>query len=213
MFAPETLLAFFLVTATTSIVPGVSMLFVTGQAVSHGPRAGWTALAGMQLGYFVWWLVAALGLGALAQTYSFAFRLLAFGGAAYLAWMGVQAVMKSARVEAAPEAPGEPVAPPARNGLRDGMAIAIGNPKSLIYMVAIIPPFIDPALSVVPQIALLALVALVADLLVGAAYIQAGSWLARAMTAPAQQRKLGLGIGFTYIVIAALLVWEIMAWQ
>ena len=66
MVDPERLYAFALMTAATSFVPGVSMLFVMGQTMRRGWRSGAAALAGMQIGYIGWWLLAALGLGTLA---------------------------------------------------------------------------------------------------------------------------------------------------
>ena len=68
MIDPERLAAFALMTGATSLVPGVSMLFVMGQAIRSGWRAGAVALMGMQLGYIAWWVLAGLGLGTLAAT-------------------------------------------------------------------------------------------------------------------------------------------------
>ena len=80
MIDAEKLAAFALVTATTSLVPGQSMMFVMGQAIWRGVRSGWAALLGMQIGYLVWWVLLALGLGTLAAAYPLAFRVLAFAG-------------------------------------------------------------------------------------------------------------------------------------
>ena len=95
MIDAEKLAAFALVTATTSLVPGQSMLFVMGQAVWRGARSGWAALLGMQIGYLVWWVLVALGLGTLAAAYPLAFRVLAFAGIGYLAWLGITAIRHS----------------------------------------------------------------------------------------------------------------------
>lgn len=207
MIDAEKLAAFALVTATTSLVPGQSMLFVMGQAVWRGVRSGWAALLGMQVGYIVWWVVAALGLGTLAAAYPLAFRMLAFTGIAYLAWLGLQAIRHSFHPdEGKPEAARQP----SRHAFRDGILIAIGNPKSLIYMVAIIPPFIDPGLSVPPQIAILAVLALAIDLPIGALYILAGQRLARAMERAATRRWIDRSIGALFLLIAALILAELL---
>ena len=203
MFDPERLIAFAWVTALTSIVPGPSMMFVMGQAIWRGPRAGWAALMGMQIGYIVWWIAAALGLGTLANAYPLAFRLLAVAGIVYLAWIGVKAIHHSFHT-----GEGDPAAPakePSRHAFRDGIAVAIGNPKSLIYMVAIIPPFVDPEGSKGWQITVLALIALVLDLLIGWLYIGAGKQLARMMERSATRRWIDRGIGIVFILIAALI--------
>lgn len=200
MFDAERLLAFALVTAATSIVPGPSMMFVMGQAIWRGPRSGWTALVGMQIGYIIWWIAAAFGLGTLAQAYPLAFRLLALFGIAYVAWLGVKAIWHSFHADDADNA--EPSRKPSSHAFRDGIAVAIGNPKSLVYMVAVIPPFVDPELPVGWQIVTLALIALVLDMIVGSLYIFAGKRLAGAMEKTATRRWIDRAIGCVFILIA-----------
>lgn len=207
MIDAEKLAAFALVTATTSLVPGQSMLFVMGQAIWRGARSGWAALLGMQIGYIAWWLLAALGLGTLAAAYPLAFRLLALAGAAYLAWLGINAIRHSFHPE---EDGAEPARQPSRHAFRDGIAVAIGNPKSLIYMVAIIPPFVDAQAAVPPQIVVLALVAMAADLLIGALYIGMGQQLARFMERGATRKWVDRGIGLAFLAIAALVLVELL---
>lgn len=200
MFDLERLLAFALITATTSIVPGPSMMFVVGQAIWRGARSGWAALLGMQLGYILWWLAAAFGLGTLASAYPLAFRLLAIAGVIYLAWLGIKAIRHSFRT--GEDGGAQPVRKPSSHAFRDGIAVAIGNPKSLVYMVAIIPPFVDPGRPVGWQIVTLALIALVLDVIVGWAYIAAGKRLAKAMERAATRRWIDRGIGIVFLLIA-----------
>ncbi|MBX7540375.1 LysE family translocator [Qipengyuania sphaerica] len=211
MFDPERLLAFALVTATTSIVPGPSMMFVMGQAIWRGARSGWAALLGMQIGYIVWWVAAALGLGTLAKAYPLAFRLLAIAGVLYLAWLGVKAIRHS--FHAGEDENAAPARKPSSNAFRDGIAVAIGNPKSLVYMVAIIPPFVDPGRPVGWQIVVLAVIALVADLLIGWLYIATGKRLAKAMERAATRRWIDRGIGIVFILIALLIAVDLYGTQ
>ena len=198
MIDAEKLLAFTLVTATTSLVPGQSMLFVLGQTIWRGARSGWAALLGMQIGYIMWWMLAAFGLGTLSATYPLAFRVLAFGGIAYLAWLGIRAIRHSFH---AGEEALEPVRQPSRHAFRDGIFIAIGNPKSLIYMVAIIPPFVDQQAPVGPQIVILAALAL---------YIGAGQRLARFMERAGSRRWIDRAIGLVFLLISALILAELL---
>lgn len=205
MIDAEKLVAFALVTATTSLVPGQSMMFVMGQAIWRGARSGWAALLGMQIGYIVWWILAALGLGTLANAYPLAFRILAFAGIAYLAWLGVQAILHSFHPE---QDRAKPQGRVSQHAFRDGIFIAIGNPKSLIYMLAIIPPFINPEASIAPQVAILAALALIIDLPIGALYIVAGQRLARLMERAATRRWIDRAIGTLFLLIAALVLAE-----
>ena len=199
MIDAERLAAFMLVTGVTSLVPGPSMLFVLSQSIWRGARSGAAALAGLQLGYVVWWVLAALGLGTLAAAFPLAFRLLAVGGALYLAWLGVQALRHAG--EAAEDGP-EPARELSHRAFRDGILVAIGNPKSLIYIVALLPPFVDARSAVVPQLVVLALVAMAIDVALGVLYIAVGSRIAAAMGRPRTRLWLDRGVGLAFIAIA-----------
>ncbi|MCW1429832.1 LysE family translocator [Novosphingobium sp. JCM 18896] len=200
MLDPARLAAFTLVTGATSLVPGPQMLFVMTQAAWRGPRAGMGALAGLQIGNLCWFVMAGLGLGALATASRHAFTALAVVGALYLAWLGVQAIRDAGK--------GGPVeaAPPRRArsaSLRDSLAIALSNPKSLVYVLALLPPFVDPRQPVAPQLAVLAAIAVTCDFLIGSVYVAAGSKLAAAMQRPALRARLEWGVGAVFLLIAA----------
>jgi homoserine/homoserine lactone efflux protein len=198
MIDAEKLAAFALVSGLTSLVPGPSMLFVLGQAMWRGTRSGVAALAGVQLGYIGWWILAALGLGTLAAAFPLAFRALAVGGALYLGWLGTRALLHAG---AGAEEDGEPARKPSLHAFRDGVFVAMSNPKALVYIVALLPPFVDPHRPVVPQLALLAAVAFAIDIAFGAIYIVAGSRLSAAMARPQTRRWLDRAVGAIFIVI------------
>lgn len=200
MLDPERLAVFALMTAVTSLVPGVSMLFAMGEAVRRGWRSGAAALAGMQLGYVGWWLLAGLGLGTVATAFPTAFKGLAIAGGLYLAWLGLQAI-RHAHTPAT-NGQSEPNTR-SRHAFTSGVLVALGNPKSLIYMVALIPPFVGARAPVGPQLALLAAIALVIDVAVGALYIGAGQGLTGAMSRPAARTSINRVIGVAYLFIAA----------
>ncbi|HEY7808463.1 MAG TPA: LysE family translocator [Croceibacterium sp.] len=206
MIDPAKLAAFALVSGMTSLVPGPSMLFVMGQAMWRGTRSGAAALAGVQLGYIFWWVLAALGLGTLAAAVPLAFRLLAIAGAAYLGWLGAQALSHAG---AATENGGTPARQPSAHPFRDGVFVAMSNPKALVYIVALLPPFVDPKSPVVPQLALLGAVALAIDIALGALYIGAGSRLSAAMTRAHTRRWLDRGVGAIFIAIALAILVEL----
>lgn len=206
MIDPEKLATFALVSAAASLVPGPSMLFVMGQSVWRGGRSGALALAGIQFGYVWWWVLAALGLGTLALTFPVALHLLAFGGACYLIWLGIGALRSAGVSHEAPKGSARPSA----HAFRDGCLVAISNPKSLIYMVALLPPFVDANRPIVPQLVMLALVAMAIDVALGIAYILAGHGLARAMTSGATRRWLDRGVGATFLIIAAAILADLI---
>lgn len=176
------------------------MLFVMAQAIRGGAASGAAALAGLQLGYLIWWLLAALGLGTLAAAFPLAFRLLAVAGAVYLGWLGLRALRGS---DEPVGGDGDAISrKPSAYALRDGMVVALSNPKSLIYIVALLPPFVDQNAAVLPQLIVLWLLAMTIDIALGTLYIVAGQRLARAMTSADVRPWVDRIVGAIFVAIA-----------
>lgn len=202
MIAPEKLAAFALMSGAASLVPGPSMLFVMGQAIWRSSRSGAAALAGIQFGYIWWWVLAALGLGALATSFPAAFRLLALAGVLYLGWLGVSALRHAGKAESGTVRTGKP----SSHAFRDGVLVAMSNPKSLIYIVALLPPFVDVERPIVPQLALLAAIAMTIDVALGSVYIVTGNRLARAITRAGTRLWVDRAVGAIFLVIAVAIL-------
>ena len=198
MISPEKLAGFALMSGAASLIPGPSMLFVMGESIWRSSRSGAAALGGVQFGYVWWWVLAALGLGTLAAAFPIAFRLLAVGGAVYLAWLGANAVRHAGASGGAPARARKPSA----HAFRDGIFVAMSNPKSLIYIVALVPPFIDPRSAVVPQLVMLAIVSIAIDVSLGAVYILAGNRLAKAMSRTVTRVWIDRSVGAIFLAIA-----------
>ncbi len=200
MIDPAKLAAFAFVTGLVSLTPGPQMVFVMTQAAWRGPRAGAAALAGLQLGNATWFVMAGLGLGALALAWPAAFTVLTGAGALYLAWLGFNA-WRQAGADRPEDAPGT-----SRHALRDSLAVSLSNPKSLVYVLALLPPFIDARLPVAPQLALLAAIAIALDLAVGVIYVLAGGGLSAAMNRPGVRLWFERAIGAVFLVLAAAIL-------
>ena len=201
MIDPAKLAAFAVVTGLVSLVPGQQMVFVMTQAAWRGPRAGAAALAGLQLGNAMWFVMAGLGLGTLALAWPGAFTALTAAGALYLAWLGWQA-WRHAGTQPSGEAPRRS----SGHALRDSLAVSLSNPKSLVYVLALLPPFVVPKLQVAPQLALLAAVAIALDLVVGAVYVAAGGSLSAAMSRPMVGLWLRRAIGTMFLALAVAIL-------
>jgi threonine/homoserine/homoserine lactone efflux protein len=124
---------------------------------------------------------------------------LAIGGALYLAWLGTQALRHAGRTL---EDGHKAARKPTHYAFRDGIFVAIGNPKSLVYIVALLPPFVDAQDPVWPQLLVLGILAIAIDIFLGTIYILAGSRLAAFMERPATRRRLDLAVGTIFILIA-----------
>lgn len=207
MIDPAKLAAFAVVTGMVSLMPGPQMVFVMTQAAWRGPKAGAAALAGLQLGNATWFVLAGLGLGTLAAASPAAFTALTVAGALYLAWLGVQALRHANGSYEDDELP------PRRattHALRDTLMVSLSNPKSLVYVLALLPPFVDARLPVAPQLALLAAIAITLDVAVGCVYVLAGGGLSAAMRRPAVRLWLERSVGTIFVVLAALILFDLV---
>ena len=90
--------------------------------------------------------------------------------------------------------------------MRASLVIALSNPKSLVYVVALLPPFVDPRQAVAPQLAALAAIAVGCDVVIGLAYVAAGGWLAAAMQRPDLRARLDRVVGVIFLAIAAAVI-------
>ncbi|MFI6576915.1 LysE family translocator [Nocardiopsis sp. NPDC050513] len=199
-----TLLAFSLASALLVVVPGPSVLFVVGRAIAHGRGVAVLSVLGNALGGLVLVLTVAFGVGALVTAFAPLFTAVKLAGAAYLVYLGVQAIRhrKAASDALAGSAAGR--LSHARS-LWDGFVVGATNPKTLVFFVAALPQFADPALGpVAPQIALFGavflLTAIVSDMCYGLLAGTVRGWFA---ARPRRMEVTGVVSGALMIGIGA----------
>lgn len=174
------LLAFSAIALVVIAVPGPSVLFIASRAVSLGRAAALATVVGNSVGEFGQVLVVALGLGQLLERSAPAFTAIKLFGAAYLCYLGVVAWRKRPSVAAALSVPG---APSSRwRIVGQGLVVGATNPKSMVFMAAVLPEFVDRTLGhVAIQLLVLGLVwvgiALISDSAWGLAAGAARGWL------------------------------------
>jgi threonine/homoserine/homoserine lactone efflux protein len=152
--------AFVAASVVLAVTPGPVVLYVVARTVSQGRMAGFASVAGGALGNLFNAIGAALGLAALFAVSSLAFTVVKWAGAAYLVWMGIQALKrKPAKSDAA--TPFE--APRLSRIFRDGFLVALLNPKTTIFFAAFLPQFLHPGSGPLESVMLGALFVLVAS--------------------------------------------------
>src|SRR6266705_1203021 len=182
MISSDRVLGFALTSLVIIVVPGPGVLFVVGRALSHGRRTALATACGHATGNYVVAAAVSVGLGEILQRSATAFVVVKVAGAAYLAWLGIQAIRHRKSLADAFAAVAEP-----REGwraLRDGVVVGITNPKSSILFGAVLPQFVNRAAGDVPgQMLLLALVSVligaVSDCGYGYAASSVRNWFAR----------------------------------
>jgi threonine/homoserine/homoserine lactone efflux protein len=152
--------AFVAASIVLAVTPGPVVLYVVARTVSQGRMAGLASVAGGALGNLFNAVGAALGLAALFAVSSLAFTVVKWAGAAYLVWMGIQALKrKPAQAGVATDFE----APRMSRIFRDGFLVALLNPKTTIFFAAFLPQFLHPGSGPLESVALGALFVLVAS--------------------------------------------------
>ena len=168
MFSGDRLLAFGLTAFVVIVIPGPSVLFVVGRALACGRRVAVLTVIGNALGEYVQVIAVAIGVGALAEQSVAAFTVLKLAGGAYLIYLGVRTFRERRSLAAALAAPA-----PHRSDRRaflEGWFVGASNPKTIVFLAAILPQFVSRSAGDVPvQILLLgavfATIAVVSDTL------------------------------------------------
>lgn len=172
------LLAFSLAAFALIAVPGPSVLFTVGRALALGRMAGVATVAGNTLGVYVQVMAVAFGIGALVERSVIVFTIIKLGGAAYLIFLGMQAIRHRRRLA-------EALATRMENKsvarvMADGFVVGIGNPKAIVFFAAVLPQFVDRQAGHVPQQLLL-----LGAVFAGIALLSDGAWALAAGTARA----------------------------
>ena len=137
-FEPGLLVGFIFAGLILNITPGADLIFISASGLAEGLRIGMAATLGVNLGIVVHVLAAAAGVSALLLAHPAVYDAIRIGGAAYLAWMALQAWRSdsaSGRGRAAPFA---------AQALRRGFVTNLLNPKTALFIFAFLPQFIDP---------------------------------------------------------------------
>jgi threonine/homoserine/homoserine lactone efflux protein len=176
-------LAFALLSVVVIVVPGPSVLFTVGRALTVGRREALLTVAGNAIGAYLQAVAVAIGIGVLVERSVVVFTVIKLVGAAYLIFLGVQAIRHRHKVTEA-LAKGIPTVRPSHHALRDGLVVGVTNPKVIVFFVVALPQFTDPAAGPVPlqMLALGALfpaIALVLDSMWALLASTARTWFAR----------------------------------
>ena len=199
----ETWLAFFVACWVISLSPGAGAVASMSAGLRYGFLRGYWNALGLQLALLMQIAVVAAGLGAVLATSELAFNLIKWFGVAYLVYLGWKQWVAAPGEIAAGE--GErPLGRPLTLVLR-GFLVNASNPKAIVFMLAVLPQFLDPQRPLLAQYLLLALTMISVDLLVMAGYTGLAARALRALREPHQQRLLNRTFGALFIVAAGLL--------
>jgi homoserine/homoserine lactone efflux protein len=197
-----TWLTFFLACWAISLSPGPGAIAAMSAGLNQGFRRGYFVVFGIVLGICTQVAIVAAGLGAVLAASDTAFTVLKFAGAAYLVWLGIAQWRASDRPLVA--AAGVPVLTRRQLVLR-GWGISATNPKGTVFMLAVVPNFLDLAHPLLPQYGIIALSLSFTDLVVMAGYVALASRVLRALDEPHHVRLMNRCFGSLFVVAGTLL--------
>jgi RhtB (resistance to homoserine/threonine) family protein len=131
------------ISAVVIVVPGPDTALVTKNALLHGRRAALGTAFGVEAGLSVWTLACAFGVASLIEASDTAFTALKLIGAAYLIWLGVQALRAARRGGSHATQAGLEQRPAlsGRGGFRQGILSDLANPKIGAFFTSVLPQF------------------------------------------------------------------------
>ncbi|EJM27442.1 LysE family translocator [Pseudomonas sp. GM25] len=146
MSIADNLLAFTFAATLLTLTPGLDTALVLRTATVEGKQQALRAALGINAGCLLWGAAVAFGLGALIAVSELAYNLLKYCGAGYLAWLGLNMLLRPRHSLAPAEADGKPGA----NWFLKGMLGNVLNPKIGIFYVSFLPQFIPQGQPLVP---------------------------------------------------------------
>jgi threonine/homoserine/homoserine lactone efflux protein len=201
----DQVLAFGLAALILIAIPGPSVVFVIGRALAYGRGVALATVLGNSLGLLTIVVLVSVGLGVVVQESIMVFTVLKLAGAAYLVWLGIEAVRRrKAFLADNPDLLAGPMT--WRRAIRQGYLVGVTNPKAYMILAAVLPQFVDRGEGHIQlQMLLLGLLAfsigVVSDSLWAVIASQLRTWFNRsprrgeAMGAVGGLSMIGLGVG------------------
>ncbi|GAA1746451.1 LysE family translocator [Nostocoides vanveenii] len=204
---PSRWLAFLVASIVLAAIPGPSLLFVIGRAISAGRREALLSVLGNATGILTQILLIAAGLGPVVASSATAYAVVKAVGALYLVYLGISTIRHR---DAASRALREMDTRPQRHAahaLRDGFLVGATNPKTIVFFVALLPQFVTTGHGPVwMQLVILGLtffaVAVASDSIVAVLAGRARDWLANS---PGRLARMNAAGGVMMILLACAL--------
>lgn len=201
--ALETWLAFFVACWVISLSPGAGAVASMSAGMQYGFWRGYWNALGLQLGLALQIAIVAAGVGAILATSALAFSMIKWFGVAYLMflaykqWVALPSDLDAGAAE-------RPIGRPLALVLR-GFLVNFSNPKAIVFMLAVLPQFIDPHAPLVAQYLVMGVTMISVDLIVMAGYTGLASRVLRLLRTPRQQRVMNRSFAALFAAAAGLL--------
>jgi homoserine/homoserine lactone efflux protein len=206
----QTWLLFFLAYALITYSPGPNVLAVVTHAVRYGYRSIAVTISANLCCQLIIITIVGLGAGALLTTDSFLYKVIKWAGAAYLFYLGASMIWKIATKPVTPielklGVREDKIVPPAYQRFREAFLVSASNPKTVIFLSAFLPQFLEPDRPLFPQFAVMFFTIAVIVASVHSVYAYIAVSLQRRISSNRSSKAVSLLSGGVFIVLALLL--------
>ena len=201
--ALDTWLAFFLASWIISLSPGAGAIASMSSGLQYGFVRGYWNAIGLQLGLAMQIAVVAGGLGAVLAASSTAFYAIKWFGVAYLVYLAVKQ-WRALPMDMTDDAVVRPIGKPMAMMFR-GFLVNASNPKALVFMLAVLPQFVNPQAPLLIQYLILGATMISVDMVVMAGYTGLASKVLRLLRTPTQQRRVNRTFAGLFVGAAGFL--------
>ncbi|WP_017476651.1 LysE family transporter [Pseudomonas sp. PAMC 26793] len=201
--ALDTWLAFFLASWIISLSPGAGAIASMSSGLQYGFLRGYWNALGLQLGLAMQIAVVAGGLGAVLAASSTAFYAIKWFGVAYLVYLAIKQ-WRALPTDLSDDAAIRPLGKPMAMMFR-GFLVNASNPKALVFMLAVLPQFVNPQAPLLNQYLILGATMICVDMIVMAGYTGLASKVLRLLRTPKQQKRMNRTFAGLFVGAAGFL--------
>lgn len=184
-----------------SLSPGAGAITSMSYGLSHGMRNAAFAVLGLQVGLVAQLLIVGIGLGGVIATSETLFRVIKWTGVAYLIWLGVSHWRAAGSIHLKQAEGGFR----AHRAFAQAVLVNLTNPKATVFLVALLPQFINPAKPQAPQLLIIGLTLVAVDVVVMTGYSGLASRLRRLVANPRAVVRLNRVTGSALVGAAVVL--------
>lgn len=199
----STWLTFFAASWAISISPGPGAIASMSAGLNHGFKYGYVTVIGLVLGIWSQLLIVGVGLGALVAASGTAFTVVKWLGVAYLVWLGIQQWRAPVRPMVALADSAEAVTQ--RQLILRAWMINVVNPKGTVFLLAVVPQFINLSQPLLPQYLVIGGTLAFTDMVVMAGYTALAAKVLGALKEPSHIRAMNRTFGSLFVLAGSLL--------
>jgi threonine/homoserine/homoserine lactone efflux protein len=151
----QTWLIYLMLVIVATSTPGPAVLFIMSNATLHGWQKALFIAFGNIIGLLCLGIIAVTGLGAILQTSEYIFNIIKYIGAAYLIYLGIKLILQKNSNFNSMQDKISSTTISSKKVFLQAFAVAVSNPKAIVFLTALFPQFINIEETLIPQFSML----------------------------------------------------------